>query len=67
MRATGRPIAMSGSGPTLFALYAARDEAEAAAQVVRAAVEGGAIPSIGDGAPTITVTTIPDHHEEPPS
>lgn len=67
MRATGRPIAMSGSGPSLFALYAGRDEAEADAEAIRAAVEGGAIAPIGGGRPTITVTTIPGHHEEPPT
>jgi 4-diphosphocytidyl-2-C-methyl-D-erythritol kinase len=67
MRATGRPIAMSGSGPTLFALYPFRDEAEAAADAVRAAVANGTIGSIGTGSPSIIVTTIPATAKEPTS
>lgn len=59
MRVTGRPIAMTGSGPTCFALYTSITEAEVAATAIRRAVADGTIPSPGAGAPTVIVTTIP--------
>jgi 4-diphosphocytidyl-2-C-methyl-D-erythritol kinase len=59
MRATGRPIGLSGSGPTLWALYPSEAEAQAAAEVVRTAVDAGTIPSLGDGPPSIIATHIP--------
>lgn len=59
MRATGRPIGLSGSGPTLWALYPSEVEAQAAADVVRMAVEAGTIPVLGDGPPSIIATHIP--------
>ena len=37
-RLLGRPIGLSGSGPTLWALYPSETEAAAAAEVVRAAL-----------------------------
>jgi 4-diphosphocytidyl-2-C-methyl-D-erythritol kinase len=57
-RALGQPIGLSGSGPTLWTLYPSHGEAEAAAAIVRGAVEDGTIPSIGDGPPSIIATTI---------
>lgn len=62
-RALGQPIGLSGSGPTLWTLYPSHGEAVAAAAVVRAAVEDGTIPSIGDGLPSIIATTIRTGHE----
>jgi 4-diphosphocytidyl-2-C-methyl-D-erythritol kinase len=59
MRITGRPIGLSGSGPTLWALYPSETEAHAAAEVVRAAVAAGTIPALGDGQPSVIATTIP--------
>ncbi|MGK2850911.1 MAG: 4-(cytidine 5'-diphospho)-2-C-methyl-D-erythritol kinase [Candidatus Limnocylindrales bacterium] len=59
MRVTGRPIAMTGSGPTCFALYASMAEAERAATTIRDAVADGTIPSPGAEQPSIIVTTIP--------
>ena len=53
-----QPIGLSGSGPTLWTLYPSLGEAEAAAAVVRAAVDDGTIPSIGGGPPSIIATTI---------
>src|SRR5882672_7510581 len=41
MRLLGRPVGLSGSGPTLWVLYPSLDEAEAAAAVVKAAIEDG--------------------------
>jgi 4-diphosphocytidyl-2-C-methyl-D-erythritol kinase len=57
-RAVNRPVGLSGSGPTLWTLYPSEDDAAAAADTVRQALAGGALPSLGDGEPTILVTTI---------
>jgi 4-diphosphocytidyl-2C-methyl-D-erythritol kinase len=46
-RTLGRPIGLSGSGPTLWALYPSEEQAGVAADVVRAALESGAIPAVG--------------------
>lgn len=60
-RRLGRPIGLSGSGPTLWTLYPSVGEAEAAARDVDAAVGEGAVPAIGDGPPSIIATTIRTH------
>jgi 4-diphosphocytidyl-2-C-methyl-D-erythritol kinase len=65
MRATGRPVGLSGSGPTLWTLYPSLADAEAAATAVRDAVDAGAVPTIGDVAPAINATTLRIGHEEP--
>lgn len=57
-RALGRPIGLSGSGPTLWTLYPSATEAEHAAAVVQAAVVDGAVPTIGEGPPAIIATSI---------
>ena len=57
-RVLGRPIGLSGSGPTLWTLYPSLGEAKAAAGTVEAAVADGSVPSIGDGPPSIIATTI---------
>jgi 4-diphosphocytidyl-2-C-methyl-D-erythritol kinase len=64
-RTLGRPVGLSGSGPTLWTFYPSLADAEAAAGTVREAVEAGAVPTIGDGPPTIIATTIPSPQEEP--
>ena len=64
-RTLTRAVGLSGSGPTLWTLYPSLAEAQAAAEVAEAAVEAGAIPSIGDGPPSIIATTIRTGHEEP--
>ena len=53
-----RPIGLSGSGPTLWALYPSLEDAELAAGAVRAAVGTGFITVPGDGAPFIAATTF---------
>jgi 4-diphosphocytidyl-2-C-methyl-D-erythritol kinase len=55
-RLLGRPIGLSGSGPTLWALYPSLDETEEAADTVRNAVDGGTLAV--NGAPFVTATTI---------
>jgi 4-diphosphocytidyl-2C-methyl-D-erythritol kinase len=57
-RLLGRPIGLSGSGPTLWALYPSTDDAAVAAESVRAAVGTGFIASPGDGPPFVTMTTF---------
>ena len=58
MRILGRPIGMSGSGPTCWVLYPSAAEAERAAQVVRQAEADGGIEPLGLGPLTILATTI---------
>jgi hypothetical protein len=57
-RLLGRPIGLSGSGPTLWALYPSVDEADLAAASVRAAIGTGFINAPGDDAPFVAATTI---------
>jgi 4-diphosphocytidyl-2-C-methyl-D-erythritol kinase len=57
-RLLGRPIGLSGSGPTLWTLYPSLREAETAAAVVAVASSDGRMPSIGAGPPSIIPTTI---------
>jgi 4-diphosphocytidyl-2-C-methyl-D-erythritol kinase len=57
-RLLGRPIGLTGSGPTLWALYPSSDDAEAAAESVRAAVATGFITAPGDETPFIAATTF---------
>ena len=64
-RTLGRAVGMTGSGPTLWTLYPSLAEAQAAADVVEAAVAAGTVPSIGDGPPSIIATSIRTGHEEP--
>lgn len=64
-RVLGRPIGLSGSGPTLWTLYPSLGEAQAAAAVVETAVDDGTIPTIGEGPPTIIATTIRTGDEGP--
>jgi 4-diphosphocytidyl-2-C-methyl-D-erythritol kinase len=64
-RLIGRPIGLSGSGPTLWTLYPSLGEAQAAAAVAEAAVADGTVPSIGEGPPTVIATTIRTGDEGP--
>lgn len=64
-RVLGRPVGLSGSGPTLWTLYPSLADARAAATVVDAAVADGTIPTLGGRPPSIIATTIRTGHEEP--
>ena len=57
-RLLGRPIGLSGSGPTLWALYPSLDAASDGAGIVRSAVDEGMIPTPGERPPFIAATTI---------
>lgn len=65
MRTVGRPVGLSGSGPTLWTLYPSLADAETAAKTVRDAVGAGELPTIGDTPPAIIATTFRSGHEEP--
>ncbi len=58
MRLLGRPVGLSGSGPTLWALYPSVDDADLAASSVRAAVGTGFLAAPGDGSPFVAATTF---------
>jgi 4-diphosphocytidyl-2-C-methyl-D-erythritol kinase len=53
-----RPIGLSGSGPTLWALYASEAESEGAAETVRSAVREGRLIPPGASDPFVCATTI---------
>ena len=57
-RLLGRPIGLSGSGPTLWALYPSLEAANEAAVAVRSAIEAGTIPTPGERAPFVAATTM---------
>lgn len=58
MRLLGVPIGLSGSGPTLWALYPALEGAEAAAEVIRSELALGTLDAPGTGTPFVIATTI---------
>ncbi|HEX7591467.1 MAG TPA: hypothetical protein VF375_05900 [Candidatus Limnocylindrales bacterium] len=57
-RLLGRPICQSGSGPTLWALYANVADACKAVRFVRLAATDGSLPRIGTLEPFVAATTI---------
>jgi 4-diphosphocytidyl-2-C-methyl-D-erythritol kinase len=57
-RILARPIGMSGSGPTLWALYPSIDEAARAAGVAEEALDDGTVPFPGDEPPLVIPTSI---------
>jgi 4-diphosphocytidyl-2-C-methyl-D-erythritol kinase len=64
MRLVGRPVGLSGSGPTLWVLYPSVSEAQAAAARVNAAIEDGSLSGPGNGRPFVAATTIGAHDED---
>ena len=66
-RVLGRPIGLSGSGPTLWTLYPSLGEAQDAAEEVASAVADGTIPETGGAPPSIIATTIRTGDEGPPT
>lgn len=63
-RLLGRPIGLSGSGPTLWALYASELEAAAAAETVRAALWDERLPVPGSAEPHVIATVIVSRQQE---
>jgi 4-diphosphocytidyl-2-C-methyl-D-erythritol kinase len=65
LRLLGRPVGLSGSGPTHWALYPSLDEASAAAERLRDAIAAGTLPSPGSGAPFVAAARILASTHEP--
>ena len=63
-RLLGRPIGLSGSGPTLWALYASEAEAAEAAGVVREAITSGRVAAPGSAEPMVIATHILTGHQQ---
>lgn len=57
-RLLGRPIGLSGSGPTLWALYPSVDAAVDAAGIVNKALEEGSLGAPGAGPPFVAATSV---------
>jgi 4-diphosphocytidyl-2-C-methyl-D-erythritol kinase len=57
-RLLARPIGLSGSGATLWALYPSLDDAETAASTVRAALADATLAFPGEEPPFVAATTI---------
>ena len=65
LRLLGRPVGLSGSGPTHWALYASHAEAAAAADTVRRALADGDVPAPGDREPFVAATRILARIDDP--
>jgi 4-diphosphocytidyl-2C-methyl-D-erythritol kinase len=59
-----RPIGLSGSGPTLWALYASETEATEAADLVRTALGDGTLTAPGSSEPFVCATAIVGHSQQ---
>ena len=57
-RLLARPIGLSGSGPTFWAIYPSEADAVVAAEAVRLAVEDGRLTAPGSAAPFVAATAI---------
>ncbi|MEW5990928.1 MAG: 4-(cytidine 5'-diphospho)-2-C-methyl-D-erythritol kinase [Chloroflexota bacterium] len=57
-RRLGRPVGVSGSGPTLWVLYPSASEAEMAAAEVRVGLDDGSLAAPGEAPPAIIATSI---------
>ena len=58
LRLLARPVGLSGSGPTHWALYPSLAEASAAADRLREAIAAGTLPTPGDRAPFVAAVRI---------
>jgi 4-diphosphocytidyl-2-C-methyl-D-erythritol kinase len=63
-RLLGRPVGLSGSGPTLWALYASEAEAEEAAATIRTALGDGRLAAPGSADPFVGATHIQTGHQQ---
>jgi hypothetical protein len=58
VRQLGRPVGVSGSGPTLWVLYPSAAAADAAAADVRRGIDDGALVAPGQAPPSIIATSF---------
>lgn len=63
-RLLGRPVGLSGSGPTLWTLYASEIEAADAAETVRTALWDGRLSAPGEAPPFVAATLIGTAHQQ---
>jgi 4-diphosphocytidyl-2C-methyl-D-erythritol kinase len=63
-RVLARPIGLSGSGASLWAIYPSLEAAETAASTVRDALDAGTLLSPGDDPPFVAATTIQTRRDE---
>lgn len=63
-RLLARPIGLSGSGPTLWALYASETEAAEAAEMVHIALRDERLTAPGSGEPFVAATTIQNGQQQ---
>ncbi len=66
-RLLGRPIGVSGSGPTLWALYPSIEAAVEAAGTVEAAIQDGSVTAPGDRPPFVAAALIESAQERSPA
>jgi 4-diphosphocytidyl-2-C-methyl-D-erythritol kinase len=66
LRLLKRPVGLSGSGPTHWALYPSLAEAAAAAEAVEAAVDAGDLPAPGPRPPFVAAVRILAQPPAPP-
>ena len=59
-----RPVGLSGSGPTLWAVYPSEAEAQSAADTVRDALAAGVLEPPGSGPPFVGATTIQGGYQQ---
>jgi 4-diphosphocytidyl-2-C-methyl-D-erythritol kinase len=59
-----RPVGLSGSGPTLWALYASEPEAAEAAEIVRTALREGGLTAPGASEPFVCAAAIVGHSQQ---
>lgn len=67
LRLLGRPVGLSGSGPTHWVLYASHAEAAEAAGRVRAAIDAGELIAPGPRPPFVAAARILARTTEPPN
>ncbi len=63
-RLLARPIGLSGSGASLWAIYPSLEAAESAASTVREALDAGTLASPGEDPPFVAATTIQTRRDE---
>jgi 4-diphosphocytidyl-2-C-methyl-D-erythritol kinase len=66
VRRLGRPVGLSGSGPTLWVLYPSATAAAAAADSIREGLADGSIVALGEAPPSIIATSILATNAGPP-
>lgn len=65
LRLLGRPVGLSGSGPTHWALYPSHADASVAAELVRDGIAGGSLPRPGGRDPFVVATRILARTDDP--